>query len=213
MSKILALVWLALATQDSYRHQAGREATMDRLVPQNMDQFRQVMEHNARTHEWKGLILTGSEITLHHDLPKWARLARQHGFEHVRIQTHGMRLASRSFCEELIDAGVDEFFISMAAGDAATHDAITQVPGSFDKTLRGIELLDEFDSVTTITKYRGDASGILVLLSDERKGRQESDRLPCRGFALPSPSHCASAVTGPRGRGKEFSRVPAGRLP
>jgi MoaA/NifB/PqqE/SkfB family radical SAM enzyme len=78
-------------------------------------------------------------------------MARRHGFEHVRIQTHGMRLASRSFCEELIDAGVDEFFISVAAADAATHDAITTVPGSFDKTLRGLENLEAYDNVATIT--------------------------------------------------------------
>jgi MoaA/NifB/PqqE/SkfB family radical SAM enzyme len=127
------------------------EGTMERLAPQTFDQFKQLLEHNARTGEWKGLILTGSEITLHRDLPKWARMAREHGFEHVRIQTHGMKLSSRRFCEELIDAGVDEFFVSICAGDAATHDAITTVPGSFDKTLRGMEILDELDNVTTIT--------------------------------------------------------------
>lgn len=52
-------------------------------------------------------------------------MARQSGFEHVRIQTHGMRLASRKYCEQLIEAGVDEFFVSVAASDASAHDAIT----------------------------------------------------------------------------------------
>ena len=127
------------------------EGTMERLAPQTFEQFTQLLKHNAKRGEWKGLILTGSEITLHRDLPQWARLARAHGFEHVRIQTHGMRLANRNYCAELVDAGVDEFFISIAAADAATHDAITQVPGSFAKTLRGLELLDEFEGVTTIT--------------------------------------------------------------
>jgi MoaA/NifB/PqqE/SkfB family radical SAM enzyme len=127
------------------------EGTMERLAPQTFEQFTQLLHYNAEHREWKGLILTGSEITLHRDLPQWARMAREHGFEHVRIQTHGMRLANRNFCEELIGAGVDEFFISIAAADAASHDAITQVPGSFDKTLRGLELLDDFDHVTTIT--------------------------------------------------------------
>ena len=127
------------------------EGTMERLAPQTFDQFKQLLEHNARKQEWKGLILTGSEITLHRDLPMWARMAREHGFEHVRIQTHGMKLSSRRFCEELVAAGVDEFFISICSGDAASHDAITTVPGSFDKTLRGLEILDEFENVTTIT--------------------------------------------------------------
>jgi MoaA/NifB/PqqE/SkfB family radical SAM enzyme len=127
------------------------EDTMDRLVPQTLEQFRALLAHNAARREWSGLILTGSEITLHRDLPEWARMARRHGFEHVRIQTHGMRLAQAGYCEELIDAGVDEFFISVTAADAETHDEITQVPGSFDKTLRGLELLDAYDHVTTLT--------------------------------------------------------------
>ncbi|MFT7229074.1 MAG: MoaA/NifB/PqqE/SkfB family radical SAM enzyme [Methylophilaceae bacterium] len=127
------------------------EDTMDELAPQPMEQFMSLLKHNATNHQWDGIILTGSEITLNRDLPEWARLARQHGFKHVRIQTHGMRLASRSFCDELIDAGVDEFFISVAAADAPTHDAITTVPGSFDKTLRGLENLEAYDNVTTIT--------------------------------------------------------------
>ena len=124
---------------------------MDWLAPQTLEQFKALLAHNAAHREWSGLILTGSEITLHRDLPEWVQMARRHGFEHVRIQTHGMRLAQADYCAQLIDAGVDEFFVSVAAADAMTHDGITQVPGSFDKTLRGLELLDRHDHVTTIT--------------------------------------------------------------
>lgn len=127
------------------------EGTMDRLAPQPLPQLMEVLQRNAVHRDKTGLILTGSEITLHRDLPQWVRLARDHGFEHVRIQTHGMRLASRSYCEELIEAGVDEFFVSIAAADAATHDAITQVPGSFDKSMKGLEILDEYPGVATLT--------------------------------------------------------------
>lgn len=127
------------------------EDTMDRLEPQTFAKFSKLLEHNAAHRQWKGLILTGSEITLHRDLPEWARMARRHGFDHVRIQTHGMRLAHTEYCRELVDAGVDEFFISVVAPDAQSHDAVTQVPGSFDKTMQGLELLDRYDHVTTIT--------------------------------------------------------------
>jgi MoaA/NifB/PqqE/SkfB family radical SAM enzyme len=127
------------------------EGTMDRLEPQSFAQFMRVLQHNAAHRMFKGLILTGSEITLHRDLPQWARMAREHGFEHVRIQTHGMRLASRDYLAELVEAGVDEFFVSVASSDGDSHDAITQVPGSFDKTIRGLELLEEFENVTSIT--------------------------------------------------------------
>ena len=83
------------------------EGTMDRLKPESMERFEQVLEHNAAHGEWKGLIMTGSEITLRDDLPDLARLARAHRFDHVRIQTHGMRMDDPAYCEELVAAGVD----------------------------------------------------------------------------------------------------------
>jgi MoaA/NifB/PqqE/SkfB family radical SAM enzyme len=127
------------------------EGTMDRLAPESDDNFARLLDHNQKTRQWSGLILTGSEITLRRDLPDLARRARAAGFEHVRIQTHGMHLARRNYTETLVAAGVDEFFVSVAGCDAASHDAITTVRGSFDKTLRGLEILDEHAGVETIT--------------------------------------------------------------
>ena len=127
------------------------EDTMDWLKPESMDSFQDLLNKNAREQLWKGLILTGSEVTLRRDLPEMAKQAREHGFEHVRIQTHGMRLANKAYCRELVDAGIDQFFISVTAGDAATHDKITKVKGSFDKTIKGLENLDQFSAVTTLT--------------------------------------------------------------
>ncbi|HVB47969.1 MAG TPA: radical SAM protein [Burkholderiales bacterium] len=127
------------------------EGTMDWLKPESMEQFERVVASNARQRLWKGMILTGSEVTLRRDLPELARKARGGGFEHVRIQTHGMRLADAQYCRELVEAGVDEFFVSVTAADAATHDAITEVPGSFERTVRGLENLDAFDGVVSLT--------------------------------------------------------------
>ena len=127
------------------------EGTMDRLEPESMEHFHQILDQNRRENSWKGLILTGSEITLRSDLPELARLARKNGFEHVRIQSHGMRLADVNYCKELVDAGIDEYFVSVTAADAETHDAITKAPGSFNKTLRGLENLEDFAGVITCT--------------------------------------------------------------
>jgi MoaA/NifB/PqqE/SkfB family radical SAM enzyme len=127
------------------------EDTMHRLVPESADRFDEVLAENARERRWKGLILTGSEITLRRDLPELARRARASGFEHVRIQSHGMHLADPGYCGTLVEAGVDEYFISVAGPDAETHDAITTVPGSFDKTLRGLENLDARSDAVTLT--------------------------------------------------------------
>src|SRR4051812_31615282 len=127
------------------------EGTMDRLGPEPLDRFDQLLDYNTAHRRWTGLILTGSEITLLPELPQLARRARAHGFDHVRIQTHGMRLASDAYCDELVDAGVDEYFVSVTSADAKTHDGITGVPGSFDKTIRGLENLERYPQVTTLT--------------------------------------------------------------
>jgi MoaA/NifB/PqqE/SkfB family radical SAM enzyme len=127
------------------------EGTMDWLKPESMDEFERILALNAQQRRWKGLILTGSEVTLRSDLPDLARMARASGFAHVRIQTHGMRLADKAYCRELVDAGVDEYFVSVTAADAASHDAITGVLGSFDKTIQGLENLDALDGVVSLT--------------------------------------------------------------
>ncbi len=127
------------------------EGTMDWLRPESADQFESVLAQNAQHRQWTGLILTGSEVTLRGDLPELARRARESGFEHVRIQTHGMRLADEGYCRELVDAGIDEYFVSVTTADAASHDAITGVAGSFERTLRGLENLEAYEGVSTLT--------------------------------------------------------------
>ena len=127
------------------------EGTMDRLKPEPDDRFDALLATNAREHRWKVLILTGSEITLRKDLPELARKARRSGFEHVRIQTHGMRLADAEFARTLVEAGVDEYFVSVAGSDAATHDGITTIPGSFDRMMAGLEWLDQQPGVRLMT--------------------------------------------------------------
>lgn len=127
------------------------EGTMDYLEPQSRQKFDELLAYNREHRKWSGLILTGSEITLHRDLPELAMAAKQSGFEHVRIQSHGMHLGKLEYCTKLIDAGVDEFFISVAAADAESHDDITQVQGSFHKTLQGMENIDRWEHTISIT--------------------------------------------------------------
>ncbi|MCI4677301.1 radical SAM protein [Rhodoblastus acidophilus] len=127
------------------------EGTMDWLRPQSDEALDALFAANARERKWKGLTLTGAEITLRPDLPALARRARDSGFDHVRIQTHGARLADPDYCRALVEAGVDEYFVSVAAADAATHDAITGVAGSFAQTMRGLENLDAFPGVVSLT--------------------------------------------------------------
>lgn len=127
------------------------EDTMDRLQPESMERFQEMLKYNEQHKRWQGIIFTGSEITLRQDLPNLSRMARNSGFNHVRIQTHGMRLADEKYCQELVEAGIDEYFVSVTAADSEQHDAITGVRGSFEKTVRGLENLDTYPGVVALT--------------------------------------------------------------
>lgn len=127
------------------------EGTMDRLEPESMDKLEDLLAYNERERRWKGLILTGSEITLRADLAEIAAKARARGFEHVRIQTHGVHLFRESYVQKLVDAGIDEYFVSVAGCDAESHDGITEVPGSFDRMMQGLENLEKHPGVISIT--------------------------------------------------------------
>lgn len=127
------------------------EGTMDRLVPQTPETFDALLSEQRRTGRWIGLVLTGSEITLRRDLPDLASRARDAGFEHVRIQTHGARLANAEYCSHLVAAGVDEFFVSVAGCDRESHDRITDVRGAWDKMMCGLANLDQYEHVRVIT--------------------------------------------------------------
>ncbi|MFO0975381.1 MAG: radical SAM protein [Planctomycetaceae bacterium] len=125
--------------------------SMHWLTPADEADFQALLDENLRDQKWKGLILTGAEVTLRPDLPRMAERARKAGFDHVRIQTHGMRLDNMDYCRTLIDAGIDEFFISVTADTAQQHDLITEVPGSFVRTMNGIQNLDQFPNVSILT--------------------------------------------------------------
>ena len=127
------------------------EGTMDHLKAAPDGQFEQVLAEQRSNKRWKGLVLTGSEITLNRNLPKWAERARSSGFERVRIQTHGMHLSRPGYAERLLNAGVNEYFVSVAGASRESHDRITQVDGAWDKMMAGMSLLDQHDDVRLLT--------------------------------------------------------------
>ncbi|MFT6911647.1 MAG: pyruvate-formate lyase-activating enzyme [Paracoccaceae bacterium] len=127
------------------------EGTMDRLKPTSDAAFQKVLDEQSEHGRWEGLVLTGSEITLRRDLPDLARRARAAGFAHVRIQTHGVHLARKDYADRLVDAGVDEYFVSVAGATRESHDRITAVPGAWDKMMAGMAHLDSYDHVRLLT--------------------------------------------------------------
>jgi MoaA/NifB/PqqE/SkfB family radical SAM enzyme len=87
------------------------------------------------------LTLSGGEPTLNSKLADWVRLGKRLGAREIELQTNAVRLADAALTLSLAEAGVDFALVSLHAVDAETSDAITEAPGTFEKTLRGIDEL------------------------------------------------------------------------
>jgi len=103
------------------------------------ERFVGIVEENQRSHKYDRVVFTGGEVTLEKSLFQFVEHARKSGaFRHVRLQTNGRKLADPAFTKSLVDAGIDEFFVSLHGDSADLHDRITQREGSFDELVRGL---------------------------------------------------------------------------
>ena len=128
--------------------------------------FRSLLRGLVNDGRYDGLILSGAEITTFNFLEQYVKEAASYGwFKKIQIQTNGRRLADHDYARRLINAGVNEFFISVH-GLEPVHDAITRVPGSFQETMSGIAHLSEFpvNIITNTVLTRINYHGIIPLL-------------------------------------------------
>lgn len=100
------------------------------------------------------IILTGGEPLLRADVFDLARHGTGKGLRMV-MATNGT-LLSDAIVQEMKASGIQRVSISLDGPDAGTHDAFRRVRGSFDGSLRGIDLLKkggiEFQINTTVTR-------------------------------------------------------------
>jgi cyclic pyranopterin phosphate synthase len=105
----------------------------------SLEAFRELSADPAALRGARRIIFSGGEVTLAKDLLDYVALARSlPGVEHVRVQTNGIRLGDPEYLRALLDAGVDELFISLHAPEAELCDAITRRRGSFEGILAGM---------------------------------------------------------------------------
>jgi hypothetical protein len=87
------------------------------------------------------LIISGGEPTIDANLESYIRRARDLGFRAVTLETNAIQFARPGLAERLREAGLGDCFVSLHSGDAATSDAITRAPGTFGRTVAGIQAL------------------------------------------------------------------------
>lgn len=123
------------------------------LPPVTDARVREAIVREARA--GRKVVLTGGEPTLHPHLVDFARLAREHSAPGLRValQSNAVRLDDRAYADALVDAGVGFVQVSLHAAHAALSDAITQAPGTFERTLRGLDHLAARPEVELTINY------------------------------------------------------------
>ncbi len=81
--------------------------------------------------------ITGGEPTIRPDIADIFKEAHELGFN-IMMQTNGRRLSSPELADTLCSFGPPTFCIALHGPDASVHEAITQRPGSFAETIKGI---------------------------------------------------------------------------
>jgi molybdenum cofactor biosynthesis enzyme MoaA len=87
------------------------------------------------------IALSGGEPTLEPRLVEWVRLARSVSTGEIVLQTNALRLDDASLVRRLEEAGLDEAFVSLHGVTGAVSDAVTEAPGTFARTVAGIDNL------------------------------------------------------------------------
>jgi heme b synthase len=100
------------------------------------------------------IILTGGEPLLRSDIFELARHGTAKGLRMV-MATNGTLITDKTI-EEMKGSGIQRVSISLDGPDAKTHDAFRKVSGSFEGSLRGIDMLKkggiDFQVNTTVTQ-------------------------------------------------------------
>lgn len=86
-------------------------------------------------------ILTGGEPTLHSDCVLIINLLKEMGFRNIGIQTNAMKFSRMRYAAEAAEAGLEFAIVSLHGATPEMSDLITDCPGGFDNTWKGIQNL------------------------------------------------------------------------
>lgn len=138
------------------------------LADTDRDYLLRVFDENAATGAFERIIFSGAEATLRPDLADIVRTARERGgYSHVRIQTNGRRLRDAAYLQTLIDAGLDEYFVSIHAPTAELDARLTRRPKSFQQMREGVaNILAAGGRVISNTCVSADNHAVLPELAD-----------------------------------------------
>lgn len=99
------------------------------------------------------ITLSGGEPTLNPRLVEYVRLAKTSSKMPVLLQTNAIRLDDEGLARALCEAGLDEAFISLHGSTAEISDAVTSAPGTFARSVAGIDHLYRAGTVRIVLNF------------------------------------------------------------
>ncbi len=94
----------------------------------SVDEVRELLETVLESGGPRPIQFSGGEPTVREDLPELVGEARSMGFEHVQVNTNGIRLAREDgYAEELAAAGVTAIYLQFDGLEPETYERIREV--------------------------------------------------------------------------------------
>ena len=113
--------------------------------------------------------MTGGEVTIRKDIFELVRFAKECGYKSIQVQSNGRMFSYMDFCKKLIDAGANEFGVSVHGSTPEIHDSLIRVRGGFRQVYQGLSNLKELNqkictnTAVTRTNYK-DLNNITKML-------------------------------------------------
>ena len=102
--------------------------------------------HRGRSDGLDVVSFGGGEPTIRRDLVPLVRLARELGYRTIKIQSNGLMYAYEDFALSLLDAGANQFNISVMGRDREMYRGIMDRPDAFDLVVAGLGHLVRSDA-------------------------------------------------------------------
>jgi MoaA/NifB/PqqE/SkfB family radical SAM enzyme len=145
------------------------------------------------------LEISGGEPTAYKHLDEVCRYASERWRARVLVLSHGRHLKQRRLAERLAHAGIERFLIPIFSHDDERHDYLTQVPGSLQETLAGLDNLTELGVpfsikfIPMLTNYR-DALDTFELCHSRYPGA----KFVISGYQMMGEAYSNRDLTSPR---------------
>ena len=112
---------------------------------QHIRPFSEIKEDLVKARRYApDIALTGGEPTIDKNFFKILNYIKSLKFDNIMLTTNGRIFSNKAFLSKVLEKNViTHFIVSLHSDQQKEHELVTQVPGSFNQTIRGIKNLKE----------------------------------------------------------------------